>query len=88
MHQATVKCWQIDFVSKLVGDYEICTKQLWNADWVIPSIKLSVSIFYIVLLHNFKYFLNKLFTIHNIKLYKLIVKKPIMQINFLLNIKK
>jgi hypothetical protein len=33
-------------------------------------------------------FLKKLFRIHNIKLYKLIVKKPIMEIKFLLNIKK
>jgi hypothetical protein len=50
-----------------------------NADGDNPSVKPSVIIF--------KYFLKKLFRIHNIKLYKLIVKKPIMQIKFLLNIK-
>jgi hypothetical protein len=35
----------------------------------------------------FKYFLKTLFRINNIKLYKLVLKKPIMQIKFLLNIK-
>ena len=50
-----------------------------NADGDSPSVKPSIIIF--------KYFLKKLFRIHNIKLYKLIVKKPIMQIKFLLNIK-
>ena len=50
-----------------------------NADGDSPSVKPSVIIF--------KYFFKKLFRIHNIKLYKLIVKKPIMQIKFLLNIK-
>jgi hypothetical protein len=45
---------------------------LSNADGYSPSLKPSVIIF--------KYVFKKLFRIHNIKLYKLIVKKPIMQI--------
>jgi len=50
-----------------------------NADGYSPSIKPFVIIF--------KYVFKKLFRINNIKLYKLIVKKQIMQIKFLLNIK-
>ena len=55
------------------------SRSLSNADGYSLSVKPSVIIF--------KYVFKKLFRIHNIKLYKLIVKKPIMQIKFLLNIK-
>jgi hypothetical protein len=55
------------------------SRSLSNADGYSPSVKPSVIIF--------KYVLKTLFRIHNIKLYKLIEKKPIMQIKFLLNIK-
>jgi len=51
-----------------------------NANGYSPFVRPSMIIF--------KYVFKKLFRIHNIKLYKLIVKKPIMQIKFLLNIKK
>ena len=53
---------------------------LSNTDGYSPSVKPSVIMF--------KYVFKKLFRINNIKLYKLIVKKLIMQIKFLLNIKK
>jgi len=55
------------------------SRSLSNADGYSPSVKPFVIIF--------KYVLKKIFRIHNIKLYKLIIKKSIMQINFLLNIK-
>jgi len=50
-----------------------------NANGYSPSVKPSMILF--------KYVFKNLYRIHNIKLYKLIVKKPIKQINFLLNIK-
>ena len=60
-------------VCKCIGDIGS------NANGYSSSVNPSMIIF--------KYFLKNLFRINNIKLYKLIVKKPIMQIKFLLNIK-
>jgi hypothetical protein len=54
---------------------------LSNADGLIPSVKPFVMVFS-------KFVFKKLFRVHNIKLYKLmVIKKPIMQIKFILNIK-
>jgi hypothetical protein len=60
LHQATVKCRQINSVCKFVS-------KISNADGYSPLVKPSVIIF--------KYAYKKLFRIHNIKLYTLIVKK-------------
>jgi len=54
---------------------------LSNADKLILSVKPLVIVFS-------KKILKKIFRIYNIKLYKLMVKKPLMQIKFILNIKK
>ena len=76
--QATMKCRRKHSICKFIGTIGI-SRSLSNDDGYNPLVKPLVIIF--------KYIFLKLFRIHNIKLYKLIVKKPIMQINFLLNIK-
>jgi len=80
LHQASVKGWQIKAVGKFIAKMIGISRSLSNADGYSPSVKPSSIIF--------KYVFKKLFRINNIKLYKLIVKKLIVQIKFLLNIKK
>jgi len=62
----TVKCRRTNFVCKFISMIDI-SRSLSNADGYSLSVKPSVIIF--------KYVFKKLFRIHNIKLYKLIVKK-------------
>jgi hypothetical protein len=71
---------QITVVGKVVAKMIDISHFLSNVDGYSPSIKPFVIIF--------KYVFKQLLRINNIKLYKLIVKKLIMQIKFLLNIKK
>jgi len=80
LHKASVKGRRIKAVGKFIAKMIDISPSLSNADGYSPSVKPSVIIF--------KYVFKKLFRINNIKLYKLIVKKLIMQIKFLLNIKK
>jgi len=80
LHKASVKGRWIKAVGKFIAKMIDISPSLSNADGYSPSVKPSVIIF--------KYVFKKLFRINNIKLYKLIVKKLIMQIKFLLNIKK
>jgi len=71
---------RIKSIGKFVAKMIDISCSLSNADGYSPSVKPSVIIF--------KYVFKKLFRINSKKLYNLIVKKLVMQINFFLNIKK
>jgi hypothetical protein len=69
--QPSIKCWQNVSVCEDVGDCGICNKYFSTLCKILTEkFRLGIR----------RWCFLKLFRINNIKLYKLIVKKPIMQI--------